>query len=70
MAACAVRSTAPVVHTLPNEFGVELPGKRFTNGRDDHARVAKLYREAFKQRFETIQTLVYSSLGRGSEGYL
>ncbi|CAK0841104.1 unnamed protein product [Prorocentrum cordatum] len=52
---------------LPDAFEAELHSKGFTNGKDDRPRVAELYRSAFAQRFESVESLFYEVLGWGDE---
>ncbi|CAK0866673.1 unnamed protein product [Prorocentrum cordatum] len=54
---------------LPDAFELELQSKGFTNGKDDRPRVAKLYRSAFAQRFESAERLVYTGLDWGDEEF-
>ena len=61
---CATKRKPPV---LPDAFDVELEDKSFTNGKDDFPAVAKLYRDAFKQRFASVEMLVYANLDWGDK---
>ena len=61
---CAAKRKPPA---LPDAFDVELQGKGFTNGKDDRPRVAVLYRDALKQRFESAEQLIYSDLDWGDD---
>ena len=64
VATCAAKRKPPI---LPDEFDIELKDKGFTNGSTDHPLVAKLYRAAFEQRFESVTELIFANLDWGDK---